>query len=132
MFIIKSLGTLFKILYLLTVDDDDEGEQSRAKRPKATTLGIELQEFRDTRVPIKDPTQFWRYSVLTRLRTLCKDKFLGTNIFCRRGEVVLPCRQPTFKNEKENVTGGHEEISIHPIPEKVYRNNQEADNCNRA
>ncbi|KAI6650126.1 hypothetical protein LOD99_6208 [Oopsacas minuta] len=50
---------------------------------------------------------------------LCKDNFLGTNIFCNRGEVVQPGRQPTFKNEKENVTGGHEEISIHQIPENV-------------
>ena len=63
--------------YLLTVEDDDEGEQSLAKRPKATTLGIELQEFRDTRVPMKDPTQFWRYSVLTRLRTCAKIIFLA-------------------------------------------------------
>ncbi|KAI6650495.1 hypothetical protein LOD99_7546 [Oopsacas minuta] len=62
---------------------------------------------------------------------LCKDNFLGTNIFCSRGEVVQPGRQPTSKNEKENVTGGHEEISIHQIPENVYHNNQEAGNCNR-
>ena len=47
-------------------------------------------------------------------------------------EVVQPGRQPTFKDEKEDVTGGHEKISIHQIPEKVYHNNQEAGNCNRA
>ena len=40
-----------------------------------TTLGIELQEFRDIRVPMKDPTEFWRYSGLTRLGICAKIVF---------------------------------------------------------
>ena len=72
-------GDPFQDLYLLTGNDNDEDEynddHSLAKRSKVTTLGIELQEFRDTRVPMKDPTEFWRYSGLTRLRICAKIVF---------------------------------------------------------
>ena len=61
-------GDPFEDLYLII----DEEEQSLAKKGKVNTLGIELQEFRETRVPMKDPTEFWRYSQLKRLRTCAK------------------------------------------------------------
>ena len=61
-------GDPFENLYLIT----DEEEQSLAKKAKVNTLGIELPEFGDTRVPMKDPTEFWRYSQLKRLRTCAK------------------------------------------------------------
>ena len=59
---------------MVTGDDDDgKDEQSLAKKSKVSTLDVELQEFRGTRVPMKDPTEFWRR--LTRLRTCAKIVF---------------------------------------------------------
>ena len=64
-------GDPFEDLYLVTGED----EQSLAKKSKVGTLDVELQEFRGTRVPMKDPTEFWRYSRLTSLRTCAKIVF---------------------------------------------------------
>ena len=71
----QNSGDPFEDLYLVPGDDDDEDELSLVKRSKVSTLDVELQEFRDTREPMKDPTEFWRYSRQTRLRTCAKIVF---------------------------------------------------------
>jgi len=67
------LGDLFENM-LTQPDGEDEREvQAAIKRKVSTTpLLAEIKEFRDIRVPMRNPTGFWKFSRLGRLKVCAK------------------------------------------------------------
>ena len=65
-------GDLFDDIFAQT--DDEEEPELAAKRCKvsATPLLVEINEFRDSRVPMRDPSSFWKCSRLRRLKVCAK------------------------------------------------------------
>ena len=65
-------GDLFEDIF--TQSDNEEEPEPAAKKSKVSgkPLAAEIKEFRDSRVPTRDPIGFWKYSRLTRLRVCAK------------------------------------------------------------
>ena len=65
-------GDLFEDIF--TQSDNEEEPEPAAKKSKVSgkPLAAEIKEFRDSRVPMRDPIGFWKYSRLTRLRVCAK------------------------------------------------------------
>ena len=72
----QRLGDLFEDMY--TQPDKEEEPERAAKKCKvsfSTPALQEIKEFHDSRVPVRDPTGFWKLSRLARLKTCAKILF---------------------------------------------------------
>ena len=55
-------------------DGEDEPEVQVAKKRKVSTTPLlaDIKEFRDSRIPMRDPSSFWKFSRLARLKVCAK------------------------------------------------------------
>ena len=64
----QRLGDLFEDMFTQT--DDEEEPELTVKKCKVSIkpLLAEIDEFRDSRLPTRDHTDFWKFSRLARLK----------------------------------------------------------------
>ena len=69
----QRFGDMFEDMFTQP-DGEDEPEVQVAKKRKVSTTPLlaEIKEFRDSRIPMRDPSSFWKFSRLTRLKVCAK------------------------------------------------------------
>lgn len=78
-------GDPFEDLYRadlhISMDEPSQSNDTEPARKKIRReLNVELQEFRETRIPMKDPTEFWRYSRRLNSLRICAKIILSVPV----------------------------------------------------
>jgi len=74
----QRIGDMFEDMFTTQPDgpdgeDEPEVQVAKKKRKVSTTpLLAEIKEFRDSRIPMRDPSSFWKFSRLARLKVCAK------------------------------------------------------------
>ena len=69
----QRIGDMFEDMFTQPdgPDGEDEPEVQVAAKHKVSTTPL-LPEFRDSRIPMRDPSSFWKFSRLARLKVCAK------------------------------------------------------------
>ena len=102
-------------------EDEQPGLETKKCRMSVTPLLAEMKESRDSRIPIEGLRQFLEGHWTDKAEGVRIDYLQRFSVICRHRKTFQWGRHAANKTTKENAAEHNEKVGLHPVREKVQK-----------